>query len=98
MRRLLHNEVIQIELPGTTDQFYYDLVEGINDIHRLFGNDYEIVGYLVQTQQLNIKGTIGDFLIKIKSQGQPDGEEYEGIEEVTYDVYYSIRPFRFLEY
>ena len=98
MRRLLEDQVIQIELPSTNDQFYHDLVEGINDLHRLFGNDYEIIGYIDQRREIHIKGPIGDFTIEIKNQGQPDGEEYEGIEEVTYDVHYKLRDFTFLEW
>jgi hypothetical protein len=98
MRRLLQDQVIQIELPSTNEQFYHELVEGINDIHRLFGNDYEIVGFFVQRREIHIKGPIGDFTITIKNQGPIDGEEYEGIEEVTYDVDYKLRDFTFLEW
>jgi hypothetical protein len=98
MRRLLQDQVIQIELPSTNEQFHHDLVEGINDQHRIFGNDYEIIGFFAERAEIHIKGPIGDFTIEIKNQGQPDGEEYEGIEEVTYDVHYKLRDFTFLEW
>ena len=98
MRLLLRNVVVQIELPSTNDQFYHDLVETINDVHRVFGNNYQITEYLFETRQLNVRGPIGDFIIKITNQGQPEGDEYEGIEEITCDVYYLIRPFKFLKW
>jgi hypothetical protein len=97
MRLLLQDQVVQIELPSTNEQYYRDLVEIIDEVHRFFCGEYEITTYNYdRNHQIHVTKPTGDYIIKIKNQGQPEGDEYEGIEEVTFDLYFLKNDFKFL--
>ena len=92
MKKIISDDIIQVVLPWSNEQYYRDIVEGINDLHRSFGNDYEITTInFTQNNIVHVQTPSNDFIVKIKMEGEID----DGLVELTYDVFNMPRPFKF---